>query len=133
MLKERRALGKPTTFYTCGTPKLPNNFTFSPPAENTWICWYTAEAGFLRWAYNSWTNIPLFDSRFRAWPAGDCFLIYPGPQTSIRFKKLIEGIQDFEKIRIIQEQFVKEGKEENIKDLDEILSAFSRSADWRRT
>ena len=78
----------------------------------------------MRCSYNSWTKATLIDTRYRTWPAGDCYQIYPGPRTSIRFEKLVEGIQDFEKIRILREQFVKEGKQENIKELDEILSAF---------
>lgn len=127
VLKERKASGKPSTYYTACGEEYPNGFTYSPPAENTWIGWYASAAGFtgyLRWAYNNWTEAPLFDTRFRTWPAGDCYQIYPGPRSSIRFEKLIEGIQDFEKIRILREQFIKEEKEDNIKELAEVLSAF---------
>jgi hypothetical protein len=127
VLKERKAAGKPSTYYTACGERYPNGFTFSPPAENTWIGWYASSAGFtgyLRWAYNNWTQASLLDTRFIRWPAGDCYQIYPGPRTSIRFEKLIEGIQDFEKIRILREQFVKEGKESSIKELDDILSVF---------
>ena len=130
VLKERKASGKPSTYYTACGEEYPNGFTFSPPAENTWIGWYASSAGFtgyLRWAYNNWTEAPLFDTRFRTWPAGDCYQIYPGPRTSIRFEKLIEGIQDFEKIRILQEQFIREGKEENLQALTEVLSVFQVS------
>jgi hypothetical protein len=52
------------------------------------------------------------------------FQFYPGPRTSIRFEKLIEGIQDFEKVRILREQFTREGKIKNIQKLDKMLSAF---------
>ena len=48
---------------------------------------------------------PLRDSRFRQWPAGDTYLVYPGARSSIRFERLIEGIQDAEKIRIPREEF----------------------------
>jgi hypothetical protein len=61
--------------------------------------------GYLRWAYNSWPANPLTDSRFTAWPAGDTFQVYPGPLTSIRFEKLIEGIQNYEKIQILRELY----------------------------
>ncbi len=128
ILKERKAAGMPSTFYTACGERYPNGFTFSPPAENTWIGWYAAAAGFtgyLRWAYNAFTEAPLKDTRYRTWPAGDCYQIYPGPRSSIRFEKYIEGIQDFEKIRILKEEFAKEGKEGSIKELDEILSAFA--------
>ncbi len=102
----RRERGQVTTYYVaCGIPN-PNNFTFSPPAESAFEGWFAAAMGFdgfLRWAYNSWVEDPLKDSRFRTWPAGDTYFVYPGPRSSIRFEKLKEGIQDYEKIRIIRE------------------------------
>ena len=105
-IRERREAGQCTTFYVaCGNPR-PNTFTFSPPAEATWIGWFAAAMGFdgfLRWAYNSWVENPLMDTRFRTWPAGDTYLVYPGPRSSIRFERLREGIQDYEKIRILME------------------------------
>ena len=53
---------------------------------------------------NSWTADPLRDSRFRTWAAGDTYSIYPGPRSSIRFERLVEGIQDCEKIRILRSE-----------------------------
>jgi hypothetical protein len=126
-LNQRKALGKPSTFYTACDDEHPNGHSYSPPAENAWISWYAASAGFtgyLRWAYNNWAKAPLLDTRFRTWPGGENYQIYPGPRTSIRFEKLIEGIQDFEKIRILREQFIKEGKENSTKELNDIVSAF---------
>jgi hypothetical protein len=127
-LERRKKQGRPSTYYTaCGTD-IPNGFTYSFPAENVWISWYAAAAGFtgyLRWAYNNWVKDPLRDSRFRTWPAGDLYQIYPGPRTSIRFEKYIEGIQDFEKIRILREQFTKEGNTEGNNELDYILCPFN--------
>jgi hypothetical protein len=58
--------------------------------------------GFLRWAYNSWPKDPNVDSRFIKWPSGDDFLVYPGARSSVRFERLREGIQDYEKIRILR-------------------------------
>lgn len=127
VLAQRLADGKPSTFYTCCTEPYPNGFTFSPPAEHTWIGWYTAAQGFtgyLRWAYNSWVQDPLQDSRFRAWPAGDTYQVYPGPLTSIRFEKLVEGIQDFEKVRLLREEFTRTGNKAKLAELDKILAAF---------
>jgi hypothetical protein len=128
VLAVRKKLGKPSTYYTaCGTDR-PNGFTYSDPAENVWISWYAAAEGFtgyLRWAYNNWVKEPLIDSRFRTWPAGDLYQIYPGPRTSIRFEKFIEGIQDFEKIRILREKFTKENKTVQLKELDDLLSPFT--------
>ncbi len=106
-IKRRLNEGRPTTFYVCCGPRRPNTFTFSPPAEAAWLGWFAAArgySGFLRWAYNSWTEDPLSDTSYPAkdWPAGDCFLVYPGPRSSIRFERLREGIQDFEKLAAVR-------------------------------
>ncbi len=108
VLERRHAEGKLSTWYTCCAERYPNGFTFSPPAEHVWMGIYSAAKGmdgYLRWAYNSWPANPLTDSRFTAWPAGDTFQVYPGPLTSIRFEKLIEGIQNYEKIQILRELY----------------------------
>ena len=124
---ERKAKGNPTTFYTACQENHPNGYTFSPPAENAWLAWYAAAkgyTGYLFWAYNTWVANPLADTRWRRYPAGTLFQFYPGPRTSIRIEKMIEGIQDFEKIRIIREIFTKAGDEAKIKELDSMLSEF---------
>lgn len=105
LLEQRKKEGKITTYYTCCTEARPNTFTFSPPAEAEWLGWYAAREnldGYLRWALNSWVKDPLRDSRFSAWAAGDTYLIYPGARTSIRFERLIAGIQAYEKIRVLR-------------------------------
>jgi sialate O-acetylesterase len=105
--ESRRESGLKTTYYVaCGIPK-PNNFTFSPPAESCYEGWFASALGFdgfLRWAYNNWVENPEIDSRFIRWPSGDTYFVYPDAQSSIRFERLIEGIQDFEKIRILRKE-----------------------------
>jgi len=105
-LKERIAAGQTTTYYVCCNPTKPNNFVFSPPAEGRYISWYAAAYGyngFLRWAYDAWPGDPMRDARHTAWPAGDCFLVYPGGTSCIRFEKLREGIVDYEKILLLRD------------------------------
>ncbi|WP_298651016.1 glycoside hydrolase domain-containing protein [uncultured Proteiniphilum sp.] len=105
--KARKERGALTTYYVCCNPPVPNNFLFSPPVEGRWISWYTVARGydgFLRWAYDAWPEDPNRDARHGSWAAGDCFLIYPGGHSCIRFEKLREGIVDFEKIRIVKEK-----------------------------
>ena len=104
---KRAAAGRQTTYYVCCSPRRPNTFPFSPPAESTWLGWNAAAqryTGFLRWAFCSYNIDPLKTTDYprRSWPTGDCFLIYPGPRSSIRFERLREGIQDYEKIRLIR-------------------------------
>ncbi len=106
--RTRTGRGQFTTFYTmCGHhTNGPNNFTYSPPAEQAWLGWYAAKmdmSGFLRWAYNSWVVDPLVDSRHTAFQAGDTFQVYPGARSSIRFEQLRDGIEDYEKIRILKQ------------------------------
>lgn len=131
ILRRRKEQGKPSTFYTCtGSDHLLNTFTHSSPADAVWFGWYAAKTGFtgyLRWAYNSWPANPLRDSRYPAhsWPGGDTYLIYPGPRSCIRFEKLIEGIQDYEKIRIIKTQFQENGSYEKLTKLNDAINLFS--------
>lgn len=127
VLEKRKAQGKPTTFYTACVEEYPTGYTFSPPAENAWLGWYASAkglTGYLFWAYNTWVANPLLDSRWKRYPAGTLFQFYPGPRTSIRFEKIIEGVQAYEKIRILREQFEKEGKNEKMKELDDVLQTF---------
>lgn len=125
---KRKELGLTTTFYTCCAEAHPNMFVISNPDEAAWLGWFAqAEGydGYLRWAYNSWTLDPLTDARFRTWPAGDCFVVYPGGRGSVRFSKLVEGIQDFEKVRILRSRWQETGNEAKLGQLTGILKSFT--------
>lgn len=126
-IRKRRGEGKVTTFYTCCTEPRPNTFTFSQPAEAEWLAWHSAKEnldGYLRWALNSWVRNPLQDSRFTAWAAGDTYLIYPGARTSIRMERLTEGVQAYEKVRILKEEFERKGNKAVLKRIDKTLQMF---------
>lgn len=125
---KRKELGLTTTFYTCCAEAHSNMFVISNPDEAAWLGWFAqAEGydGYLRWAYNSWTLDPLTDTRFRTWPAGDCFVVYPGGRGSVRFSKLVEGIQDFEKVRILRSRWQETGNEAKLGQLTGILKSFT--------
>lgn len=127
VLAQRKASGKKSTVYTCCAEVWPNTFMTSGPAEAVCFGWHAAAwdyDGYLRWAYNSWTKDPLRDSRFRTWAAGDCYLVYPGGRSSTRLERLIEGIQDFEKIRILEEEFAKDGATKKREKLEAIVEKF---------
>lgn len=130
MKEKRRAEGKITTFYTsCEEPR-PNTFTFNPPAECEWFSWYAAKEnldGYSRWALNSWVIEPLLDSRFYTWPGGDTYLIYPGARTSMRFERLIAGIQAFEKVRILKEEFESKGNKRGLSKIESTLNLFDET------
>lgn len=124
----RAAEKKPTTLYTCCSEPYPNTFTFSAPAEAVWMSYYVAKKqlnGYLRWAYNSWPLEPLLDSRFRAFAGGDTYQVYPGARSSIRFERLIEGIQSHEKISILRKEFEEKGNKAGLKKIEQMLAPFN--------
>ncbi len=124
----RKDAGLVTTYYVaCGIPE-PNSFTFSPPAESCYLGWMASSMGFdgfLRWAYNSWPENPMVDSRYDKWPAGDTYYIYPGPLSSVRFERLREGIQDYEKIRILLEELERNTTPKGIAAKEKLLTFLS--------
>ena len=131
VIESRKKSGLKTTYYVaCMIPR-PNNFTFSPPSESCYEGWYASAKGFdgfLRWAYNSWPENPIVDSRYIRWPSGDTFLVYPDALSSIRFERLREGIQDYEKIRILRKELA-ESTSPEADAARERLDNFLRSID----
>ncbi len=128
VLARRRAEGKISTYYTCCTEGFPNTFTFSPPAEAAWMAVHTLGGdydGYLRWSYNSWTRDPLRDSRFRSWAAGDTYCMYPGPRSSIRFERLIEGLQICEKIVQMRKEYTRTGQKAKLQKLNNMVKKFT--------
>jgi hypothetical protein len=98
----RRARGDVSTYYVCCSTLFPNVFTNSQPYEAELLGLYAIAYdydGMLRWAYNSWNANPQYDSRFRYWAGGDTFIVYPGARSSLRFERLIDGIELYEKVR----------------------------------
>lgn len=128
-LAQRKAKGLTSTFYVCCSHGFPNVFTFSAPAEAVYSAWYSTAAGldgYLRWAYNSWVEHPLTDSRFRTWPGGDTYIVYPGARSSIRFERLREGIQDAEKIRQLRKDLSQVATPESMEKLARLNSAIQQ-------
>ena len=124
VIERRRAEGKKTTYYTCCSTFRPNTFTFSEPAEAEFLGWYAickGLDGYLRWAYNSWTADPVSDSRFTAWSGGDTYIVYPEACSSVRWERLIEGIQAFEKYHILKEEATQTNNQTNLSRLNAIV------------
>lgn len=104
-IESRRKDGYKTTFYVCCGPLYPNTFTYSEPFEAELLGWYGLAwdyDGMLRWAYNSWPENPMKDSRYGNWSSGDTYLVYPDNRTSVRFERLIDGIESAEKVRSLR-------------------------------
>ena len=124
IIDRRRSEGKVSTVYTCCSEKFPNTFIASQPAEAAWLPVYAVKNnydGYLRWAYNSWPTDPMKDARHRLYGSGDCFIAYPGGRSSVRLDKLIEGIQLFEKIRILKEAI----SDQSLEQLNAALEVFT--------
>ena len=131
LLATRRAQGKVSTYYTCCSAEYPNLFTFSDPADAAFIALEALAKdldGYLRWAYNSWTVTPEEDSRFTAWPAGDTYVIYPFSVSSIRWERLVQGIQLFEKYGVLLAEAKAAGNALRVVELEQLL----RSVDIKK-
>ena len=126
LIASRRAQGKVSTYYTCCSAEYPNLFTFSDPADAEFIALEALAKdldGYLRWAYNSWTITPEEDSRFTAWPAGDTYVIYPFSLSSVRWERLVQGIQQFEKYKILLAEAEANGNKSRVKALKKLLKS----------
>lgn len=124
LLARRRAEGKVSTYYTCCSAEYPNLFTFTDPADGEFIALEALVRnldGYLRWAYNSWTVEPEKDSRFTAWPAGDTYVVYPFSLSSVRWERLVQGIQQFEKYKILMDEAQKSGNKSRVARLEKLL------------
>ena len=105
------------TFYTSCTQLFPNSFVTreNTTAEMTWMGWHAANnnyGGYLRWAYDNWQLNDPADARDGSNTAGDFSIVYRSSNTgtincypSLRLMMLREGIQDYEKIRILKNLF----------------------------
>ena len=109
----RNSTNAVSTFYTSCSQSYPNNFVTvqNNPAEMTWMAWYAKAKGlngYLRWAFDYWTKVDPTNIQDGSNAAGDFNMIYRNgnslsaiPVSSIRFELLREGIQDYEKLRIL--------------------------------
>ena len=77
-------------------------------------------------ALEDWARNPLESTDYGVWPTGDAWLVYPGNRSSIRFERLREGIQDFEKLRIVRAAFIASSDTASIQEIDAMLSRFNQ-------
>ncbi len=119
--------GMVSTTYTCCTELTPNLETYNDPADAVYLPLYCKANGFdgyLHWSWMNWTDKPLQDSRFKLFPAGDTYLIYPGPRSSVRWERFIEGVQQVEKYLLLRTERQAKGDQDGIKRLDDALRSF---------
>ena len=113
-----------TTYYVCCSTHFPNTLTYSQPFEAELLPWLSLAKGFdgmLRWAYNSWPENPQYDSRFAKFASGDTYFIYPYARSSIRFERLIDGIEAYEKAKMLMYDFTVSNRAERLEPLNKVL------------
>ena len=123
-LQQRKANGFVTTFYVCCSTFFPNTFSYSQPFEAEILNWHAIVKdydGQLRWSVNSWPHNPEYDSRFRLWGSGDTYSLYPHGRPSMRFERMRDGIEAYEKVRILREKYA--GRDE-LKMLEDAIEKF---------
>lgn len=133
---------KISTFYTSCTQTIPNNYVTpeNSLAEMTWMGWHATKEvydGYLRWAYDFWQLTDPFDARDGSHTAGDFSMIYRGSNNksgsflpSLRLLMLREGIQDYEKLKILKTSLENSSAAydiEALNGLNEMISNFGRA------
>lgn len=127
-LSMRNAKGWVTTTYTACPDSEPNVCSNNSPADAAYLpiyCLANGFNGFLRWAWMNWTDAPLQDTRFRMFTPGDTYMVYPGGRSSIRFERVIEGVQQAEKVRLLREECARTGNTAALQRLNELVSTFA--------
>lgn len=124
VLKMRHDKGLITTFYTCCAYPTPNIFSNSDPADAAYIpafCTAAGTDGYLHWSFQNWTDNPLDDTRFKFFAPGDTYFIYPDGRSSIRYERLVEGIQMSEKIKALRKCIMAKGRIDLLGELEDAL------------
>src|SRR5690606_40116659 len=78
-------------------------------------------------AGNPWVADPLRHSRFRTCPAGDTYIVYPQGRSSMRYERMLEGIQDYSKVSILKEKLENSNDERNLTTLNAKLAKLKKS------
>ena len=124
-LQQRKDNGFVTTFYVCCSTFFPNTFSYSQPFEAEMLNWhaiYKDYDGQLRWSVNSWPADPEYDSRFRLWGSGDTYSLYSHGRPSMRFERMRDGVEAYEKVRILREKYA--SRPEALKPLEDAIDKF---------
>lgn len=124
VLKRRRDAGFISLLYTCCATPAPNIFSNSQPADGAYLPPYATATGFdgyLHWSFTNWADNPETDSRFRMFAPGDTYFVYPDGRSSLRYERLLEGVQLSEKIRLLREELTAARDFEGLSRLEDAL------------
>lgn len=118
VMKRRKDKGFITLMYTCCATPAPSQFSNSAPADGAYLPVYataTGHDGYLHWSFSNWTDNPMTDTRFHMFAPGDTYFVYPDGRSSIRYERMVEGVQLSEKIRLLRAEM------EAARDLEGLL------------
>lgn len=124
VMSRRRKHNFITLMYTCCATPAPSQFSNSAPADGAYLPVYataTGHDGYLHWSYMNWTDNPLEDTRFHMFAPGDTYFIYPDGRSSIRYERMVEGIQMSEKLRMLREEMTRKGDINALNKLENAL------------
>ncbi|MBS7613478.1 DUF4091 domain-containing protein [Candidatus Bathyarchaeota archaeon] len=101
-------------FYTCCNPtgRYPNRFLdFSLLKTRVlhWLNYAYALKGYLHWGFNWWGRDP-FGELNPNLPPGDTHIAYPGrngPLSSLRLEVMRDGLEDYEYLKLLEEEILK--------------------------
>lgn len=109
--EDRLPKDRETWFYTCVVPQgpYPNRLIQNRLIDTRVLHWINRRyhmPGYLHWAVNFWNDKPFEDaeadpSYHGHLPAGDMWIMYPGPLSSIRWEAMRDGIEDYELLRLL--------------------------------
>lgn len=143
--KQYREEGIPCfTYFCCGPRGRYLNRLLDTPLIKLrmlgWLCFKFEVLGFLHWGYNYWQRrgqrslIDPFTEQaagvWPAWPYGDTFVVYPGPNgpiDSIRWEIFAESLQDFALLQTLDIQ-PSDPRLAVLEDFDR----FPKQLDWLR-
>ena len=123
-LAARQKQGRVSTTYTCCSNTHPNLFRNSLPAEAAFLPLYCIAnhfEGYLHWSWMNWDDKSLTDSRYRLFAPGDTYLVYPGPQSSVRYERFIEGVALAEKVRLLRQKYASSTSSASLERLEQLL------------
>jgi len=123
----RHQQGLETSYLLDASNTYPNTYLHSPSAESAWLGWYAAAQGIDGLHidnFNNWSANVLTDARMDLKSSGSNYLVYPDARSSIRFERIVEGIQDYEKVLILREKELSAEANGRLEQIDEVLSDF---------
>ena len=129
-----------TTFYTSCSLTRPNNYVAANanPADLAAMPWYAlarGHDGHLRWAFDNWKALDPLDLRDGAHTAGDFSFVYRSSNgadmtllPSVRSELLRDGIEDYEKLRILDETIRRCERQDLSSELRQLIGNFTTDA-----